>query len=97
MLPPIIIISFNRPYFLEPTLASLKAQAGSALNRRSIHLFQDGAVNRYSRIRSAEEDDINACRQLFQETFPEGRVHRSQENIGICENLYRAELFVFDA
>jgi hypothetical protein len=96
MLPPIIIKSFNRPHFLEPTLTSLKAQAGSALNGRSIHLFQDGAVNRYSRIRYAAEDSINACTELFKKTFPEGQVHRSQENIGICENFYRAELFVFD-
>jgi hypothetical protein len=96
MLPPIIIMSFNRPQFLEPTLNSLKAQAGSVLNGHSIHLFQDDAVNRYSRIRYAEDDSINACTQLFQKIFPEGRIHRSQENIGVCENFYRAELFAFN-
>jgi hypothetical protein len=97
MLPPIIIISFNRPQFLEPTLVSLRAQPGSALNGRSIHLFQDGTVNRYSRIRYADDDSINVCTELFQKIFPEGQIHRSRENIGVCENVRRAEWFAFDS
>jgi hypothetical protein len=88
-------MSFNRPQFLEETLGSLKNQAEHIIDGHEIHLFQDGAVNRYSRIRYAKDDDIVACINLFKKYFPNGIIHRSPENIGVCENFRRAENFVF--
>jgi hypothetical protein len=93
---PIIVISFNRPQFLEPVLASLKAQRGEVMEGREVHLFQDGAVNRYSRIRHARESDIAASIGVFRKAFPHGTVHPSAENLGICENYRRAEAYVFE-
>ena len=55
MRAPIIIMSFNRPQFLGPDLGSLKGQRPDTLEGREIHLFQDGAVNRYSRLCDARE------------------------------------------
>jgi len=92
---PIIVMSFNRPQFLAPVLASVKAQQPRGLDGREVHLFQDGAVNRYSRLRYAKDDDITACLEIFSREFPEGVVHVSKDNIGVCENFRRAEEYVF--
>ena len=93
---PIIVMSFNRPQFLEKVLASLKAQIPGSLDGREIHLFQDGAVNRYSRLRYARDVDIAASIEVFKSFFPEGIVHAAEDNIGICENFQRAERFIFE-
>lgn len=92
--PPIAVISFNRPGYLRQLLASLAAQQ-PAIDQRRVHLFQDGAVNRYSGIRYAEDRDIDASLSVFREYFPRGHVHASTVNIGITENIRRAEELVF--
>ncbi len=88
-------MSFNRAEFLAPVLASLKAQTPHGTEGREIHLFQDGAINRYSRLRYAKDEDIAASIALFQKEFPQGVVHVSDDNIGICENFRRAEEYAF--
>ena len=93
--PPIAVISFNRPDYLGQLLASLAAQQ-PAINPHRVHLFQDGAVNRYSGIRYAEDADIAASLALFREFFPQGHVHASPDNIGLTENILRAETLVFE-
>jgi hypothetical protein len=95
MRAPILVMSFNRAQFLAPVLASLKAQSSDGTCGREIHLFQDGAVNRYSRLRYAKDEDIAASIALFRREFPEGVVHDSHDNIGICENFRRAEEYAF--
>ena len=95
-LAPVVVVSFNRPQFLEPVLRSLKGQRPRDRMNREIHLFQDGAVNRYSRIRYAGDVDIDGSIDLFRRLFPEGTVHASPDNIGICENFRRAERYVFE-
>jgi hypothetical protein len=96
MRSPIVIMSFNRPQFLAPVLESLQAQRGGTLDEREIHLFQDGAVNRYSHIRYATDEDIAASVDLFRHQFPQGVVHDYADNIGICENFRRAERYLFE-
>jgi hypothetical protein len=96
MRPPIAVISFNRPQFLRQVLASLKAQRAGTLAEREIHLFQDGAVNRYSRIRYAYDMDIAASVDIFRNHFPNGTVHQSADNLGVCENYRRAERYLFE-
>ena len=93
--PPIAVISFNRPDYLGQLLASLAAQQ-PAIRPRRVHFFQDGAVNRYSGIRYAEDADIAASLALFREFFPRGHVHASPDNIGITENILRAETLFFE-
>jgi hypothetical protein len=95
MLTPIAIMSFNRPHFLAETLQSLVEQDRGEFEHREVHLFQDGAVNRWSRMRYAEQKDIDACIELFKAAFPKGRVHYTGDNIGICENFCRAEEHFF--
>ena len=96
MRPPVAVLSFNRPQFLGQVLASLKAQGDGALEGREIHLFQDGGVNRYSRIRYARDVDISASVDVFRSHFPSGTVHQSTDNLGICENYRRAERYLFE-
>jgi hypothetical protein len=93
--PPIAITSFDRLDYLGQMLASLAAQQ-PAIKPRRVHLFQDGAVNRYSGIRYAEDADIAASLALFREYFPHGHVHASPDNIGFTENLLRAETLFFE-
>ncbi len=95
MKAPIAIMSFNRPEFLAETLRSMKEQADGSLDGREVHLFQDGAVNLYSKIIYADRPDIDACIDLFKTGFPDGIVHDWRDNIGICENFYRAENYLF--
>ncbi len=93
--PPIAVIAFNRPAYLGQLLASLAAQQ-PAIDPRRVHLFQDGAVNRYSGIRRAEDAEIAASVTLFREHFPRGHVHASPHNIGIAENILRSERLFFE-
>ncbi len=92
---PIAVMSFNRPEMLEEVLYSLKEQRGGAIEGHELHLFQDGAVNRYSRIQYADPADIEKCVAVFRKLFPNGKVHRSGDNIGVCENFQRAETYFF--
>jgi len=88
-------MSFNRPQFLKPVLTSIIHQGSDIVDGREVHLFQDGAVNKYSRIRYAKDADIEKSIEAFQESFPGGTVHNSAHNIGIFENFKRAEEYVF--
>ena len=96
-LAPIAVLSFNRPAMLKTVLQSLMAQQDADIERRQICLLQDGAVNRYSRIRYAQDDDIRGCIAVFREVCPQGTVLASDDNIGVCENMLRAEEHMFEA
>lgn len=93
--PPVAVIAFNRPHYLGQLLASLAAQQ-PAIEPRRIHLLQDGAVNRYSGIRYATDAEIAASISVFRDYFPNGHVHASPDNIGITENILRAEKLLFE-
>ena len=87
--PPRCILSFNRPHYATETLAR---QVGG-LAGRQIHFFQDGAVNTYSGVRYATDEDIGECLRLREELLPESVLHFSEANLGICESFLRAETF----
>ena len=87
---PIILLAFNRPGYFKPVLESLAGQH-DGLKGREVHLFQDGAINRYSGVRHADDTAVYDCVPMFRATFPHGHIHVSAENIGVCENFQRAE------
>lgn len=93
---PIIVMSFNRPKYLEEVLRSIKAQKGVSVSDDRFHLFQDGSASERSGKRYADEADIDASCDLFLQYFPNGRVHRAEFNLGVALNFDRAERFVFD-
>ena len=92
--PPLCILSFNRPHYLRPVLETLARQVGG-LAGRQIHFFQDGAVNAYSGVRYATDEEIGECLRLREELLPESVLHFSEANLGICESFLRAETFAF--
>ncbi|WP_167668270.1 class I SAM-dependent methyltransferase [Roseomonas gilardii] len=94
-LPPIAIMSFNRPNFLGRVLKSLKAQSVD-VEDRSVHLFQDGARSPFGGRSRANPEDIAASIAVFQHYFPAGVVHHAPYNLGVALNFERAEKFVFD-
>ena len=78
------IVSFNRPYYLRRLLKSLEAQTELDTD---FHLLQDGAVNRFSAIRRANDFDIEACVKLFERArLPAKQVHLQETNVGTAIN-----------
>lgn len=92
---PIVVMSFNRPDYLEQVLLSLAEQDAADLVGRGIYLFQDGAVSEITGRRFADDADIDQSVAVFEKIFPFGVVFRSSGNLGVAKNFRRAEEFVF--
>ncbi|WP_295400185.1 FkbM family methyltransferase [uncultured Thiocystis sp.] len=92
---PVVVMSFNRPDYLDETLTSLKAQQDISWNQRLVCLFQDGGVNFHSGTRYADDQDLNRCVEVFRDHFPKGIVRQAPFNLGIGLNFNRAEHFIF--
>jgi hypothetical protein len=93
-MPPIAILSLNRPDYLYAVLTSLLRQPGIA--DRQVFLFQDGAVNPFSGERKCEDAHVEANADLFATMIPWGKVCTSPHNLGIALNFDRAEHFMFE-
>jgi hypothetical protein len=89
------IMSFNRPAYLEPVLASIAKSFAAASGKIDVHLFQDGPRNPRSGIVRAESHEIDASVRVFQRIFPVGAVRASPENLGVALNFDRAERHLF--
>ena len=88
----IALLSFNRPDYLMQVINSIKEQTHKDYE---ICLFQDGAINKYSWRRCANQSDITKCIEMFKEAFPNSDTYISKGNIGICENWRQAEHTMF--
>jgi hypothetical protein len=93
---PIVVMSFNRPDYLEAVLQTLVEQIGADLDQRPITLFQDGWLNPFSKAKRAREGDVRRCEQLFRQYLPAGTVYLSPYNLGIALNFERAETHAFE-
>ena len=79
------IVSFNRPFYLRRVLKSLEAQTD--IDNAEFHLLQDGAVNKFSDTRYANEFDIIKCLGLFDRAkLPSKQVHLQKHNMGVSIN-----------
>src|SRR5437763_15159918 len=91
--PPIAVMSFDRPHYLEVVLRSLKSQT-VPIAPGKIFLFQDG-------YRSKTGNDLTAprlteqCVALFHAIFPRSKAFVSIENLGVAWNFARAENYLF--
>lgn len=92
---PICVVSFNRPEYLAQTLTAMIAAADHAGMRGPVLLFQDGAVNPFSKQRKATDESIEASRKVFRTIVPRGVIFDTEENLGIANNIYRAEQWAF--
>tara|TARA_R110000824_G_scaffold206523_3_gene391678 strand:+ start:15524 stop:16369 length:846 start_codon:yes stop_codon:yes gene_type:complete len=88
----IALLSFNRPGYLEQVIASIKTQN---FDDYEIILFQDGAINKYSWRRAANQVDIDDCIEMFKDAFPNSETIISDLNIGIAQNWRCAEHTLF--
>ena len=88
----IALLSFNRPGYLEQVIESIKTQS---YDDYEIILFQDGAINKYSWRRAANQNDIDDCIEMFEDAFPHGKMVISEVNIGIAQNWRCAEHTLF--
>jgi len=92
MEPPIAILSFDRPLYLQAVLRSLRNQIREG---HPVFLFQDGNNNPYSGHRRGDAAHVKACVEVFQKIIPWGTTICSDRNIGIAENYERAEQHLF--
>ena len=89
----IALMSFNRPAYLKKVLESIETQIEDDYE---IILFQDGAVNKYSWRKCANQTDIDECVSLFKKSFPNSKTVVSPTNIGVAQNFNEAEYLLFD-
>jgi uncharacterized protein (TIGR02444 family) len=93
---PIILIAFSRPDLLEQVVRSLTGQIDANLTGRPIALFQDGAVNKFSGKRRADDAAVQANVEVFKRYFPAGKTFVAANNLGVALNFERAERYVFE-
>jgi len=89
------IVSFDRPGCVRRLLASLEQQAD--LDGVDFHLYQDGAVNRYSDVAWGDPDAIAQSVRAFERAqLPRKTPHLRDENVGVGINQYEAYEFMAD-
>lgn len=91
---PIIVLSYNRPDYLEKVLDSLLMQEG--ISDRDVYLFQDGRFRAGTNKSTTEPSLIKSCIKTFSSRFPPENVFTSDVNLGTAMNIDRAERFVFE-
>ena len=91
----ICILSFNRPNYLEEVLISISKQ--TTFDKYKYFFYQDGAVNKFSKIRYTEDKDIENCIQLANKYLPHDTEYADySHNIGVALNFDRAENHLFN-
>lgn len=93
---PIIVMSFNRPPYLEQVLESVVQQRSCGIERRAIFLLQDGAINPFSKRVASPPELIEQSIAAFQRIVPWGTVKASAGNLSVALNFDRAERFCFE-
>lgn len=88
---PVVVVSFDRPHYLEQVLDSVAPQIGA----RKIALFQDGTLIE-GKGHKTDPTLAEKCVDIFTERFPKGDVFASKHNLGTALNIDRAERYVFE-
>lgn len=88
------IVSFDRPHYLAQLLQSLEAQVDAPLV--DWHLFQDGAVNRFSGRVVGDDDKIQEATHAFFDAPLRGLkvAHLRESNAGVGINQFEAYKFM---
>ena len=83
------IISFDRPQYLMQLLESLEAQRDAPVIE--YHLFQDGAVNKFSGREVGDPENVRQSVRLFMESkLGQSDAHVQHQNVGIGINQLEA-------
>ena len=91
MIRAVVVFSFNRPDLLEKCLSGMNVPDDC-----DIHLFQDGAINPYSRSIKCHPSIVNKCKSIFESKIPRGASHVAPINMGIALNHLRAYEYIFE-
>lgn len=82
------IISWNRPEYLEKLLASLEK---NDLTDTEFHLFQDGAVCKFTNVELANPHDILESISVFNNSnIPNKRINLRGKNVSVAINQFEA-------
>jgi hypothetical protein len=92
---PIVIMSFDRPDYLRRVLISLKNQ-DTDVKSRGLYVFQDGGYHPVSYRRYCDEATVEECVRTVRDIFPQAVVFNSPLNLGVGENRFRAEDYMFN-
>lgn len=94
---PVGVISYNRPDYLRRTLVSLvTALSNEPDTFGPVYLFQDGSYSDTLGCFKTESHLIDSCCSVFAEHFDLENIVRSERNLGIGVNVFRAEEQLFD-
>ena len=87
------IIAFKRSHYLRRLLKSLEVQ--TELGGVDFHLFQDGAVNKYSGLAYANECEIAQSVKVFERAkLPNKKMHRREHNVNVGINNFEAREYM---
>jgi len=91
----VAVFSFNRPQYLKPVLESL--EKNSDIQDMDFYMFQDGAVNQFSKRIAADEKEIEECVFAWGSAqLPNKVLVRRKKNVGIGINQFEAKVLLFD-
>jgi len=90
----IAIMSFNRPEYLEQVLDSIAKQKDG--DKYDYYAFQDGAINKFSGERYADDDQIEQCKKAISGIMPEGIIFSWVNNLSVYLNFRVAEKMLFE-
>lgn len=93
---PIVIMSFDRPKYLERVLQTVVAQRPFRKREPVFYLLQDGSVSPRSGRVFGNQEKILCSREIFAQYLPQGLLYASEHNLGVAMNFDRAERLVFE-
>lgn len=92
---PIVIMSFDRPHYLERVLQTVVAQQPFRHRTPVYYLFQDGSMSPRTGQVFGDQEKILVSREVFARYLPNGQMHASEDNLGVAMNFDRAERHVY--
>lgn len=82
----VALIAFNRPNYFKKLIKSLERQTQKA----EYHLFQDGAVNKFSHRLKSDPQLLKKVKDIFNESNLNGKEHIHEMNVGNAINQFEA-------
>lgn len=93
---PIVIMSFDRPQYLERVLQTVVSQRPFRQREPVYYMLQDGCVSPRSGRIIGNQTNILRSREVFAQYLPQGQLYASEHNLGVAMNFDRAERLVFE-
>lgn len=91
----VVIFSFNRPHYLQQVLSSL--EKNNSLKDLDFYFFQDGAINKFSNRKAAQQQDIDLCIEFWNRTkLPNKNFIQYPFNVGIGITQFEAKEYIFN-